>query len=123
MNNIIEFRNDGIDFVGIPKQSFDQLINKLESLGDLKDYQTLEASKTSGEEMFPLELTTRIINGENPITTYREYRKLSKASLGSKAGVSGQYISMIESGKRTGDVHVLKKIAIALNVDLDMLVD
>ena len=62
------------------------------------------------------------IDGENPIKVFREYRKLTQARLAELAGVKAPYISELESGKKEGSVSVLKRIAQALDLDLDDIV-
>jgi transcriptional regulator with XRE-family HTH domain len=57
------------------------------------------------------------------IRTLRERRGWTKRQLGLRAGLWGQYISQIESGHRIPKVPTLRKIAKALMVPLDDLVE
>ncbi|NKN39477.1 helix-turn-helix transcriptional regulator [Agrobacterium sp. a22-2] len=52
----------------------------------------------------------------------RTYRGMTVSELAAAAGISQPYLSEIESGKKTGSVDVLKRIATVLRVDLDDLV-
>ena len=47
---------------------------------------------------------------------------MSAKALADAASISAPYLSEIETGKKEGKVSVLKRIAAALNVDLDDLV-
>jgi transcriptional regulator with XRE-family HTH domain len=50
------------------------------------------------------------------------HRGLSARELAAATGLSAPYISEIEGGKKEGSISAMKKIADALNVDLDDLV-
>ncbi|UXZ53194.1 helix-turn-helix transcriptional regulator [Halomonas sp. 7T] len=59
--------------------------------------------------------------GVSPVKGYREYRGLRAGELAEKAGISQGYLSEIESGKKSGSLSVLKRIAAALDVELSDL--
>ena len=63
-----------------------------------------------------------ILDGENPIRVWREYRELTQRQLAEAAGISTPYLSQLESGKRAGKTEVLSAIADALNVTLEDIV-
>ena len=92
-------------------------------LQDIRDYDaTLEAVEL-GEETIPSEVVYAILDGANPIRTWREHRGLTQQQLSEAAGISKPYLSQIESGKRTGTTEVLSAIAKALNLTLDDIVN
>lgn len=74
-----------------------------------------------GEPSFPKEVVDRLVNGDNPVRVFREWRGLTQVELASRTEVSQGHISDIESGRRTGTVAVLRQIANTLNVPLDLL--
>ena len=74
------------------------------------------------EELVPSDTVNRLLNGENKVRVWREYRKISARELAMKAGLSAPYISEIESGKKDGSVAAMKKIAEILAVNIDDLV-
>lgn len=96
-------------------------IEEWEDLLDAADAVKIRAQIDAGQETFPHELVKRLCD-ENPIRVFREYRGLKQNELASTVGVSPAYISEIEAGKKTGTLDVLKKIAEALNLDLDDIV-
>jgi len=104
-------------FVVLPYKEYQAI---LESLEDIEDIEAVKAAETDKSERLPLDIVEKIAS-ENPIKVLREYRKISQVELANRAHVSRQYISQIESGERTGTAKLLKKIALALNVDLDDL--
>jgi DNA-binding XRE family transcriptional regulator len=100
-----------------------QLVEEAEMLQDIRDYDSVKKAIEQGkEELIPAEVTFALLDGENPIKVWREYRQLTQRQLAEKAGVSTSYLSQIESGKRTGMTEVLRAIAKALRVKLDDIV-
>lgn len=77
--------------------------------------------RTQDEESFPREVAGRLMDGDNPVRVFREYRGMKAAALAAKIGKSRSYVSEIETGKKPGSVAVLRQIADALGVDLDDL--
>jgi len=80
------------------------------------------ARVAAGEETWPLEFVRELTETDSRIRTFRNYRKMTVSELAEAAGISQPYLSEIETGKKTGSVDVLKRIAAALKVDLDDLV-
>ena len=100
---------------------YEERLSSLEAqIEDLRD--VLSYYQTRKEETFPSAMVERMIDGENPILVYREYRGLSQSALAEKSGVRQSLLSEIEAGKKTGSVDTLKKIAAALGVELDDIV-
>lgn len=61
--------------------------------------------------------------GDHPIKAWRDHRRLTQDALANAAGVSKPYLSQIENRKRDGSVDVLRALATALAVPLDLLVE
>ena len=59
-----------------------------------------------------------LLDGLAPVKVYREYRGLRAGELAKKAGISQGYLSEIESGKKSGSLSVLTRIAAVLDVEL-----
>ena len=77
--------------------------------------------RTRDQEFLPVGVVDRLIARENPVRVWREYRRRSLRQLAERAGIGVGYLSQIETGERKGTVDTLKKIAAALDVDLDDL--
>lgn len=106
----------------IPFDEWQELQNRLEDLEDISDAQARSARITSGEdETFPSEFVDRLLSGEHPLTVWREFRGLTRASLAAACGVSAPAISQIESGKREPSVSLLQKMAQTLRCSMDDL--
>lgn len=77
--------------------------------------------RTRGQETVPHELVGRLLAGEHPVKVWREHRGHSLRGLAERAGIAASYLSQIENGNRKGTVATLKKLATALQVELDDL--
>jgi hypothetical protein len=75
---------------------------------------TAAHDRTREQERVPISVVDRLIAGENPVRVWRKHRQLAEHA---RVGVG--YLSQIENGERKGTVETLKKIAAALDVDLD----
>ncbi len=103
-------------FVLVPIEQYNQLLADLEMLKDVHDFR---AAKAVDEETFPAEVINRLIlNQENPIKVYREYRGLTQKQLADQVGIQRAYLAEIETGRKSGSIKTLKAIAEALDVDL-----
>lgn len=54
---------------------------------------------------------------------YREQRNWSQTRLAEKSGVSQTYISELEAGKKQPTIPIIKKLAAALGVTVQELLD
>lgn len=79
------------------------------------------ADEVKNDERIPVAVVSRLIDGENPVKVYRELRGMTQPELAEKAGVSTNYISMIETGKKTASRKLQAKLAGILRVDYDDL--
>ena len=76
-----------------------------------------------GEERFPAAVAKRLVKGEPPLKVIREWRGLTQQELSNKSDVANQYISQLERGVRNMGRAVAKKLAPALGVSMDVLLD
>ena len=102
--------------ITIDRGEYDRLVADSEMLADVTAFDV--AMKDLGQGM-PLEVFTRIINGESPVRVIREWRGLAQADLARRAGLHRVQVHDLESGKSRGSVDTLKAIAAALEVSLD----
>lgn len=107
----------------IPYEEYQRLREEADMLQDIQAYDEVKtALAQGGEELIPSEVTYALLDGENPLRVWREYRGLNQQQVAEKAGISKPYLSQLESGQRKGTTEVLSAIARALNVSLDDLV-
>lgn len=116
-------RKDGKpEYAVIPYCDYLQLIENAEMLADIRDFDSARKALASGEEeLIPAEVVDRLLDGDNPVRVWREFRSLTAVELANACGVTAAAISQIESGKRKPSVALLKKISQTLKVDLDTL--
>ena len=123
MNVQIIERDGKPEWAVIPYELYLQLAEEAEMLQDIRDYDTAKALVEQGEEeLIPSEVVYAILDGENPIKVWREYRQLTQQQLAEAVGISTPYLSQIETSKRTGTTEVLYTIAKVLKVSLDEIV-
>lgn len=119
---IIE-RDGKPEWAVLPYEEYLQLLDQSELLEDIRDFDTINAAiDRREEELIPSEVVYAILDGENPIKVWREYRELTQKQLAETAGISKPYLSQIETGKRIGTAEILSAIAKALDVSLDEVV-
>jgi DNA-binding XRE family transcriptional regulator len=112
----------GKEFAVIPVEDLQKLMDDAEMLADVKAYDAAKARLEDGDdELVPLEITERRLAGESTVKIWREYRKLTQEQLAKKSKVSREMIAAMESGRKAGAIGTLKKLATALNVDLETL--
>jgi transcriptional regulator with XRE-family HTH domain len=109
------------DTVTLARADWETIVDRLD---DAADRAALRLSLAGGaaQEALPADLYRRIRKGESAVRVWREHRALGLNALSRAAGVSASYLSEIENGVKPGSVAALKKLAQALNVDLDELV-
>ena len=116
-------KNGKPEFVVLPLEEYDALIEELEDLQDLRDFDIAMKKIEEGKDtLVPSSVVYRIIDGVHPLKVWREYRKLRLNELALHCNVSSSAISQIENGKREPSVKLLKCIAEILDVDLADLV-
>ena len=101
-------------------QIFDWDIQPLSE--DDEDISVYDEAKAREEESFPLEIADRMIGGDNPIKVFREYRGLTQKQLAKKTSTSAAYLSQIETGRRTGSIKLLRRLASTLGVEVEDLI-
>jgi len=122
--NIQLIERDGKpEWAVLPYEEYLKLLEQSEMLEDIRDYDAAKAAIERGEdELIPAEVVFAILDGENPIKVWREYRGLTQQQLADKVKISKPYLSQIETGKRTGKTEILSAIAKALDVSLDEVI-
>jgi DNA-binding XRE family transcriptional regulator len=109
----------GETMVVVPEADYEALLDA----ADIADANRVLAEIAAGrQEWVPSEIVDRLLDGENRVRVWREYRRLTAADLAAKAGISPAYLSELETGKKTGTVETLRKLADVLKLDIDDLV-
>lgn len=115
---IIE-RDGKPEYAVVPIEEYNQLLAKAEDNDDIRAANEVIANEN--DESVTHDLVKQLVDGANPVKTWRKHRKMTQAALAERAGVTQAYIVMIEKGERTGSVDLMKNIAEALAIDMDDL--
>jgi len=106
----------------VPYEEYLDLVERADMLQDIQDYDNVKAALARGdEELIPVEVIDKLLDGGNAIKVWREYRGLSQQALSEKAEISTPYLSQLETGRRKGSMAVLKKIADGLNISIELI--
>ena len=116
----------GDTMVVLPKADYDRLMaaarDQLEDEADARAAARVLARLDSGEEAtLPFEVVKRM-RTQNRIKVLREHRQMTQQDLADAVGMNRLYLSQIETGRATGGLKTLTRIAKALKAPLDMLV-
>jgi DNA-binding XRE family transcriptional regulator len=107
----------------VPYETYLQLVEKAEMAQDVQDFDSAKAALERGDdELVPSEVVYALLDGENPIKVWREYRGLSQQETAENAKISVPYLSQLETNKRKGSLGVLSAIAKVLKVSLECIV-
>ena len=101
-------------------QAVEDVIDDSEEAADIAAY---DAVKARGEAEFPFALVRQLVAGEHPVKVYRRYRGLTQTALATEAGTTASYISQIETRRRIGSTALLRRLAAALDVTVDDLIE
>lgn len=116
----------GDEMVVLPRSDYDRLLaaaqEKLEDETDLRAARHVLACLERGEEpTLPHEVVKRL-GRENAIKVLREHRGMTQRELADAAGLNALYLSQIETGRATGGLGALTRLAKVLGVSLDLIV-
>ena len=116
---------EATDTVTLTRAEYDALISRVEDAEDNVAIDRLEARiekegfAAATADYLSGELIARLVAGEHPIRIWRLHRGLTRETLAVSAGVSPSYLTEIETGRKTGSLRAMVKLATALRVSLD----
>jgi mRNA interferase RelE/StbE len=111
------------DMVTIPKDEYLRLKAIEEDMSDLHSAtRVLERIEAGTEELVPAAVVDRLLNGDAPLEVWRDHRNLTQTELARCSGVNRVQIIDIEAGRKTGSVITLRKLAAALQIDMEDLI-
>jgi DNA-binding XRE family transcriptional regulator len=117
---------DGDELAVLPKAEYEQLLAlaQSEDAGTRRIVRKTRAAVASGQEIvLPKAVVDRLAAGENRIRILREWQDMTQLEMTFRTGLSQGYLSDLETGRRRGTAAALAKIARALKVPLDLLVE
>jgi DNA-binding XRE family transcriptional regulator len=119
---------DGSDLAVLPREEYDRLVvlaaeAEEDAAASRIVRNSMRALKEGREVVLPKAVVDRLANGESPVRVIREWRDMIQGELAVAVGISQNYLSEIETGRRKGPAELQKKFARALGVPLDLLVE
>jgi ribosome-binding protein aMBF1 (putative translation factor) len=110
----------GDDIVILSRKEYDRLLAAADE--DVIDAAIAKKAIARNEEMLSETEVDELLAARTPLAFWRKKRGLTQTDLAKAAGIAQGFLSEIESGLKTGDVTVLQRIAIALEISLLELV-
>lgn len=91
-------------------------------MGDARDHAQAMAAYRRGEDegLTDAEMDDYLA-APSPLVFWRQRRGLTQAALADAVGISQPYLAQIETGKRTGDVTLYRRLAQRLDVRIEDL--
>jgi predicted transcriptional regulator len=87
----------------------------------IDDVAIYDARKVAGGGVLPPEVSAAILRGESRLGAIRNWRNETQLYLSFKTGIDQDYVSDLESGRRTGTPETIAKLAQALSVPVEWL--
>jgi ribosome-binding protein aMBF1 (putative translation factor) len=97
-------------FAVIPWNEYQKLIHK-------------QIEPDESDVWFPNEVVKANVRGDSLIKAWREYFKLTQAELAAKAGMKQSALSRLESSSVSPRKATLKKLAKAMGISVEQLID
>jgi DNA-binding XRE family transcriptional regulator len=118
----------GDDLAVLPRNEYDRLVAlaadaQEDAAASRIVRNSMRAVKEGRDAVLPKAIADRLANGESPVRVIREWRDMIQGELAVAVGISQNYLSEIETGRRKGPAELQKKFARALGVPLDLLID
>jgi len=113
----------GEDIVILSRVEYDALVAPTEDTADAASANRILSRIAAGTETILSDAEMdQFLEAKTPLAFWRRKRNLTQAQLAEATGIAQGFLSDIENGNKTGDVHTLVKIARTLAVSLDDLV-
>ena len=103
----------------LPLAQYEQLLEAIEDQEDVAAAERAAQRRADGEEYLPGEMVHRLVDGENALRVWREYREFSLTQLAQRAGVNKSTLSLLENDKAHGRPATWRALADALTVTVD----
>jgi DNA-binding XRE family transcriptional regulator len=118
----------GGDLAVLPRAEYDRLVAlAAEAQEDIAASRIIRNStralREGREVVLPKAVADRLANGDNAVRVVREWREMIQGELAVAVGISQNYLSEIETGRRKGPAQLQKKFARALRVPVDLLIE
>lgn len=111
------------EYAVVPVEEWRRICALAEDAEDIQAADSAVRELAEGyDETVPVEVVRNLLDDKHPLLVWRQYRGLTQQALADSAGVGKSHISQIESGAKTGSVKCLRRLAEALRVDIEDLI-
>ena len=107
----------------IPREQFEMLRSAAERAEALEHAQAISAYRDGKVQGLGPEEALAFAESSSPLAFWRKRAGLTQGSLADKIGVTQNYLSEVEAGKRAGPVNLWLKLSSALGLPVEVLVD
>ena len=112
----------------VSRARYDALVARVEDLEDRLEMTEIDRAAASrggkaSPDALPDDLVGRLLNRDHPVDVWRAHRGYTLARLEALSGVPASYISEIVNSKKPGSTDALSRLATALDVSLEDLVE
>jgi len=107
-------------FAVVPIDLWNRIKDAAEEAEDLADVERFDREDDGFR--VPHAVVTAKMEGASSVRAWREYRGLTQDQLAEATKISKPYLSQIERGERDGTTETMRKLAAALQVPMDLLV-
>ena len=112
----------GEEIVILPAAAYLRLVETAEDARDVRLAEEARAEIAAGNsELLTQEEVEAFLSATSPLAFWRRRRGLTQAALAKQVGVTQPYLAQIESGKRSGDVDLYRRLAHVLRTDLELV--
>jgi DNA-binding XRE family transcriptional regulator len=113
----------GEPIVIMPEAEFERLRELAEDAEDAAIIARSQADLVAGrEELLTLQDVEALRRARTPLAFWRTKRGMGTDALAAAAGVSRDVLDEVERGEQLGNVHLYRRLADALRVDVDDLI-
>lgn len=118
----------GEDLAVLPRNEYERLVAlaaeaQEDAVASRIVRNSTRALKEGREVALPKAVADRLADGDNAVRVIREWRDMIQGELAVAVGISQNYLSEIETGRRKGPAGLQKKFARALGVPIDLLIE
>lgn len=116
-------KNGRREYAVVPIDEYERLVAAAEMADDILTYDNAKSQVREGDdEAVPSEVVNRLLDGDNPIRVWREFRGLTQQQLAERIGITESSLEQIESGMEEVRIQTLSRIANVLHVMVDDII-
>ena len=110
------------EYAVLPFEDYRRLIDLLDDNADCTAIDRVLREDEAGDTI-PGEIVNAIMDGVTPLRAWRQHREFTLDMLVDQTGVSKEYLSQIENGRKSGTVDLFRRLSNVLDVALEDLIE